>query len=224
MRRLIIIVCCILFVVPLMASVVLAYDGENGDGHRTIINVPINSPQGAQIQGRGQQQQQGQSQLQGQGQLQGQIGRVETSVDSHDEFPRQAPPAIAPNLTAVPETCMGSSAVGASTPFGGVSFGTTYKSEDCELRMFARSLMALGHNAAALALLATNDNVRKALEASGVKIPSVAPKASVAPGSSSELSSTTAAFGVSVSRDPSLVVCKSSETKIRAGNGQWFCR
>ena len=94
-----------------------------------------------------------------------------TSVDaSQGDYPRQAPPAFAPNLVAAPETCMGSTAIGASTPFGGVAIGTTYKSEDCELRMFARSLSALGQNEAALALLAQNPKVAAALRAVGAKL------------------------------------------------------
>ena len=59
--------------------------------------------------------------------------------------------------------------MGASTPFGGVSIGTTYKSTDCELRMFARSLMSLGQPEAALALLAQNAKVAAALRAVGNK-------------------------------------------------------
>lgn len=92
-----------------------------------------------------------------------------TSVDASQDTPRQAPPAFAPNLVAAPETCMGSTAVGASTPFGGVSIGSTFKSDDCELRMFARSLSALGQNEAALALLAQNPKVAAALRAVGAK-------------------------------------------------------
>ena len=93
-----------------------------------------------------------------------------TAVDaSQGDYPAQAPPAFAPNLVAAPETCMGSTAIGASTPFGGVAIGSTYKSDDCELRMFARSLSALGQNEAALALLAQNAKVAAALRAVGTK-------------------------------------------------------
>ena len=107
-----------------------------------------------------------------QGQRQGQVNQPQQTIggDSYSvESPRQAPPASAPNLVAAPETCMGSTAVGASTPFGGVSVGTPYKSNDCELRMFARSLMSLGQPEAALALLAQNDKVAAALRAVGNK-------------------------------------------------------
>lgn len=126
----------------------------------------------SQSQGQGQDQKQKQKQQQQQGQKQGQVNQPNQTIEGdRTEIPRQAPPALAPGLVASPETCMGAAAVGASTPFGGVSFGTTYKSEDCELRMFARTLQALGQNAAALALIAQNDNVAKALLAAGVVIP-----------------------------------------------------
>jgi len=83
-----------------------------------------------------------------------------------------APSAFAPALTSAPETCFGSTSAGASGGNGifgfGLSFGTTWKSDDCELRMFARSLQSLGENKAALALLAQNEKVAAALkEATG---------------------------------------------------------
>lgn len=80
-------------------------------------------------------------------------------------------PAYAPGLVAAPETCMGSVAGGGSfLPFG-LSFGTTYKSSDCELRMFARSLQSLGHMTAATLLLATNEDVAQALIDAGYPLP-----------------------------------------------------
>ena len=66
---------------------------------------------------------------------------------------------------------MGSSSIGASGPFAGLSIGTTWKSKGCELRMFARSLIALGYTEAALALLAQDKTVAQALQAAGVKYP-----------------------------------------------------
>ena len=125
-----------------------------------------------QSQGQGQKQKQGQAQGQAQGQGQSQQTKQANTqnLDASQDTPRQAPSAHAPNLVAAPETCMGSTAIGASTPFGGVAIGTTYKSEDCELRMFARSLSALGQNDAALALLAQNPKVAAALRTVGAKL------------------------------------------------------
>ena len=135
----------------------------------TNVNRNRNRQSQDQLQGQKQGQQQGQRQgSTTSGNVQGgnTVGGSSMSVDSGD-VPRQAPSAHAPNLVAAPETCMGSTAVGASTPFGGVSVGTTYKSDDCEIRMFARSLMALGQKEAALALLAQNAKVAAALRATG---------------------------------------------------------
>lgn len=95
-------------------------------------------------------------------------------VDQHVDIrnPRQAPPAYAPNLAVAPETCMGSVSGGVSTPFGGIALGSSYKSESCEIRMFARTLAGLGQPAAALVLLGQNDErVRKALATVGIIIP-----------------------------------------------------
>lgn len=135
------------------------------------VNENRNTNRNTNRQGQGQKQGQQQGQRQGSttsGNVQGgnTVGGSSVSVDSGD-VPRQAPSAHAPNLVAAPETCMGSSAVGVSSPFGGVSVGTTYKSDDCEIRMFARSLMALGQKEAALALLAQNAKVAAALRAAG---------------------------------------------------------
>ena len=154
-------------------------------------NVGINS----QYQGQSQSsfQAQGQGQFQGQGQSVNNKQTISptqtTSVTVEgDDIPRLAPPAIAPNLIAVPETCMGSSAVGVSSPFGGVSIGTTWKSEPCELRMFARSLLSLGQKEAALALLAQDEAVARALAAAGVTVPGLK-KASLTPGAAPPASS-----------------------------------
>lgn len=137
-------------------------------GTQNTGNINSNSATG----GAGGSATQGQKQKQGQAQGQGQSqsSKQNTSVDASQDSPRQAPPAFAPNLVAAPETCMGSTAIGASTPFGGVAIGTTYKSDDCELRMFARSLSALGQNEAALALLAQNPKVAAALRTVGAKL------------------------------------------------------
>jgi len=86
-----------------------------------------------------------------------------------------APSAFAPALTSASETCFGSTSAGASGGNGifgfGISFGTTWKSDDCELRMFARSLRELGQGQAALALLSQNEKVAKALKDAGVEVP-----------------------------------------------------
>jgi hypothetical protein len=71
--------------------------------------------------------------------------------------------ATSPDLVAAPETCSGSTSVGASSIVGGVSFGTTWENESCNRRMNARILWGLGHQDAALALLAQDATIRQAL-------------------------------------------------------------
>ena len=198
----------------------------NNSGNSRNTNRNTNQNDNTNVNRNSNRQGQGQGQLQGQ--RQGQIGSVSTDVSvSGDEFPRQAPPASAPNLVAAPETCMGSSAVGVSSPFGGVSVGTTYKSNDCELRMFARSLMSLGQPEAALALLAQNEKVAVALRAVGHKAAWLQQEKDlsvvvVSPASTSL--TTTSALSAPPSRDSAKVACKTGEAKIRAGNGEYFCR
>lgn len=123
----------------------------------TNVNVNENIASQAQLQGQKQDQIQGNS-----NNIEGDSVRVYAP----------APSAYAPALTSAPETCFGSTSAGASGGNGifgfGISFGTTWKSDDCELRMFARSLQALGETKAALALLAQNEKVAAALkEAAG---------------------------------------------------------
>jgi hypothetical protein len=92
--------------------------------------------------------------------------------------PASAPGVFAPALAVAPETCMGSTSGGGSGSNGligfGISFGTTWKSDSCELRMFARSLHSLGLNGAALALLAQDERVALALKDVGIKVPKAA--------------------------------------------------
>lgn len=222
---------------------------NRNDNENTNVNLNLNRNSNRQSQGQGQLQ--GQRQNQGQGQSQGQSavgigiggrggsaqqGQSQGSTTSDNtqtmnqgdqgdvNIPRQAPPAIAPNLVAAPETCMGSAAVGASTPFGGVSFGTTYKSEDCELRMYARSLMSLGQPEAALALLAQNEKVAAALRKVGSKAAWLIQEKDRTVTSSASSPMAASVSSTPPSRDAALVVCKTGESKIRAGNGEWFCR
>lgn len=80
--------------------------------------------------------------------------------------------AIAPGLTAAGvHSCAGSAvAAGAGTGFG-LSLGMTYEMKECNRRAYAASLMGLGQNRAALALLCNNDEVMVALNQTGVRCP-----------------------------------------------------
>lgn len=80
--------------------------------------------------------------------------------------------AIAPGLTAAGvHSCAGStSAAGGGTGFG-FSFGTTYEMQECNRRAYAATLMGMGQNAAALALVCNNPEVQNALNLTGVTCP-----------------------------------------------------
>jgi len=127
---------------------------------------------------RGQAQQQGQGQAQGQTQSATQTVTLGVATGAAVEVPRRAPAIAAPDLVAAPETCMGSTSAGIGLPlsvFGGITFGTTWRSESCERRMNVRALMALGLAEAALALLAQDETVAAALRAAGVRVPAAGP-------------------------------------------------
>lgn len=75
--------------------------------------------------------------------------------------------AVAPQLVAGLDTCMGSSSVGAQGPSFGVSIGTTWKDEDCRLIKNGREMWNMGMKAAALAILCTDDKMRYAVAVTG---------------------------------------------------------
>ena len=93
---------------------------------------------------------------------------------SNNSIPRQAPSMGAPGLAAAAiETCLGSVSIGASGPGAGLSFGTTVPDDNCNARLNARALQALGHPSAAIVLLCQNDpNIAGALAAEGFRCPS----------------------------------------------------
>ena len=75
--------------------------------------------------------------------------------------------AIAPQLVAGIDTCMGSSSVGGSATTFSFSVGTTWKDGDCRRVKDARELWNMGNHAAAMALLCTDDDTRYAIAVSG---------------------------------------------------------
>jgi hypothetical protein len=100
---------------------------------------------------------------------------------------RLAPGFSAPSLAASDEACMGSTSggVGVTTGVIGVSatFGSTWESWNCNLRMFAQQLRLAGAPDAALLILANHPEVKAALVAAGrVKAdPPPAPRALAPP-------------------------------------------
>lgn len=139
-------------------------------------------------QSQSQSQSQHQNQYQGQSQkalgvgvgvgVGGSGGANSNSIQVNDS--RDTPPAIAPGLAASNEACMGSSSAGGSAAVFGFSIGTTWKNADCERRMNAKTIAALGDTEAAKALLCTDPKIAAAY--ASVKRPcSTAALASVKP-------------------------------------------
>ena len=93
------------------------------------------------------------------------------SNQSTSRVPRQAPGAYAPGLTAAPDTCAVSSAMGVSTPFGGVSLGGVSVDEGCDIRAMTRMLHGMGQQQAALAMLCQSPRVREAMADAGRACP-----------------------------------------------------
>lgn len=140
--------------------------GQGGNSQNDNSNRNHNRNSNRNHQGQAQGQGQGQGQSQAQDQQQSAIGSG--NVTKFDNV-YQAPAVSAPGLTSAPETCMGSTSLGISGPMAGLSFGSTYKNEDCELRMYSKRLQELGQKEAALAILSTNAAVAAALAKTGFK-------------------------------------------------------
>lgn len=82
---------------------------------------------------------------------------------------RQAPSVYAPGLAASGiETCLGSASVGGSGAGVGVTIGGTFIDRGCQLRLFSRTLFAMGYHRAATQILCNDVDVARALAIEGV--------------------------------------------------------
>lgn len=112
----------------------------------------------------------GQIQGQAQGQQQKQDATTGNITNTYENF-RQAPAFGSPGLAASDEACMGSTSGGAGVSAGtigvSVTFGSTWESYNCNLRMFAQQLRLAGAPKAAIMILANHPEVKKALQEAG---------------------------------------------------------
>jgi hypothetical protein len=84
-----------------------------------------------------------------------------------DQVERQpAATAYAAPLTSSNGTCMGSSSIGAQGTLG-LSFGTTWTDDSCDMRYDAQALAAVGQSGAAVARLCQKPEIAAAMEAAG---------------------------------------------------------
>ena len=132
----------------------------------------------------------GQIQGQAQGQQQKQDATTGSISNNYENF-RQAPAFGAPGLAASDEACMGSTSGGAGVSAGtigvSVTFGSTWESYNCNLRMFAQQLRLAGAPKAAIMILANHPEVKKALQEAGTlpadPAPTVTAPAAITPAS-----------------------------------------
>jgi hypothetical protein len=83
---------------------------------------------------------------------------------------RQAPAIAAPGLAAAGiEACLGSVSVGGSGAGFGFSFGTTKLDRGCNIRLYSRTLYAMGYRKAATQMLCYDAEVASALATQGIR-------------------------------------------------------
>ena len=91
-----------------------------------------------------------------------------SSATISNRYPQTAPSVFAPGLNAAGiESCMGSASMGGSIAGFGISLGSTTEDRGCQLRLFARTLYALGHRRAATQILCNDPEVMQALAYEG---------------------------------------------------------
>lgn len=157
-------------------------NAEGGDANN--VNVISNKAEGGDVYRSGNsdvdvknrvststRQSQKQGQLQRQSQSVDGSGNSEVSINN----PRQpVNTAVAAALTASPEACMGSTSIGAQGVGFGLSIGSTWENDNCQARMDAKTLQALGYDAAARARLCMVEAYRIAFATVGQACPTVA--------------------------------------------------
>jgi len=115
------------------------------------------------------------SQGQGQEQSVDASGNATVSVDASSNYRRNpVNTAYAAPLTSSNDTCMGSSSAGAQGITFGLSFGTTWKDNDCVMRKDARFLHNIQRTEPALSLMCQKESVRRAIEQAGTRADRIA--------------------------------------------------
>lgn len=110
--------------------------------------------------------------------------------------------AYAAPLSAANGTCMGSTSVGAQGVAFGLSVGSTWKDESCDMRYDAEALRAAGLNAAAQARLCQKPEIAKAMEAAGTACPGSKAKTAAAPAQPAPAATTVATSKIDMTPGP----------------------
>lgn len=98
-----------------------------------------------------------------------------TELDQRIEYGaatiRNTPSVSGPPLVSSNDTCMGSASGSLNGPGVGLSFGRTYRDDNCVMLKNGRELWNMGLHKAAIALYCKSSDMREALETSGVECP-----------------------------------------------------
>lgn len=106
--------------------------------------------------------------------------KVHYEIESRGKI-KNTPQVTAPALaTGGNEVCMGSTSVGGSGPGVGVSFGSTWTDENCNMRRNAAMLHNMGHAKTANVLMCADAKIAAAFAASGEFVCPPAPVQTVA--------------------------------------------
>lgn len=123
-------------------------------------------------------QAQGQLQGQGQGQMQGNVGLgsgnvTNVTLEGDDAADIPVSGAHAAALTSADDTCMGSTSAGFQGMSFGISFGSTWRDEDCVRRKDSRMFYNMQMKDVAVARMCQKADNRAAVEAAGAVCPGV---------------------------------------------------
>lgn len=96
---------------------------------------------------------------------------VTVQGDNHQAARMPVATAYAAPVTASNGTCMGSTSAGMQGMGAGISFGTTWKDDSCDMRYDAEALRTAGQPLAAIARLCQKPEIAAAMAAAGTPCP-----------------------------------------------------
>jgi hypothetical protein len=99
------------------------------------------------------------------------IGDQTVHYDYGTQVIKNTPSMGTSNLTTSNDTCMGSSTVGGALPGVGLSIGTTWVDENCNMLKQSRELYNMGQRGASIARLCMDSKLKESLEMTGTICP-----------------------------------------------------
>lgn len=156
------------------------HNANDNRNDNTNVNANANTNRNTNKQGQAQGQQQGQGQAQSSRNDNRSSARnegnnsaqsVTVQGDTYEAARIPVATAYAAPLAASNGTCMGSSSVGGQGVGFGISIGSTWNDESCDMRYDAEALRLAGMPAAALARLCQKAEIAQAMAAAGTACP-----------------------------------------------------